>query len=194
MLGDPSTKHGGPIIHFRKTKRGGQMLCRSGVNYVLKRTNKDGSELWRCTNKDSSKCNATIKIKQNPLSILHETTHTHPPREEAEIEIEKQIYLCTETVKKNINKPVTQIFEDTIQNLSDQGVNLVHPLPKFNNVKNKLYRQRNSSLGAKKLNFRKARDFEVPKKFENFIICRIQTQKQALSISFCVYTTVNKQV
>ena len=182
MSGDPSTSHGGPIVHFLKTKRGGQMLCRAGYNYVLKRTNKDGSELWRCTNKDSSKCNATIKVKQNPLSILHETAHNHPPREEAVIEIEKQIYLCTETVKKNINKPVTQIFDDTIQNLSDQGVNLVNPLPKFKNIKNKLYRQRNSSLGAKKLNFRKACDLEVPKKFEKFLFAEFKHKNKRILI------------
>ncbi|KAH9634392.1 hypothetical protein HF086_000218 [Spodoptera exigua] len=111
------------------------MLCRAGYNYVLKRTNKDGSDLWRCTNKDSSKCNATLKVKPNPFIILHETSHNHPPRGEADMEIDREMYLCTETLQKNINKPVTQIYGDAVQNLINKGIDLLNPLPQFDNIK-----------------------------------------------------------
>lgn len=157
------------VVDFQKTKRGGQMLCRAGYNFVLKRTNKDGSNLWRCTKKDSSKCNATLKVKQNPLEILHETSHNHPPRGDAEMEIDQQMHLCTEALQNNINKPVTQIFGESVQNLVNKGIDLLTPLSQFDNIKKKLYKIRNKSQGAKKLNFHKACDLYVPEKYEELL-------------------------
>ncbi|KAF9411155.1 hypothetical protein HW555_010017 [Spodoptera exigua] len=176
MSGHPSASHGEPsTVVFQKTKRGRQMLCRAGYNYVLKRTNKDGSDLW-------SKCNATLKVKPNPFIILHETSHNHPPRGEADMEIDREMYLCTETLQKNINKPVTQIYGDAVQNLINKGIDLLNPLPQFDNIKKKLYKLRNESQGAKKINFHKACELEVPKRYEDLLFAEYKENQKRILI------------
>lgn len=54
-----------------------ELLCRADYEYTLKRTNKDGTKLWRYAKKI---CNATIKTKYVPMLILNETTHVHNPK------------------------------------------------------------------------------------------------------------------
>lgn len=179
MSEHPSTSHGFDNLEFQRTKRGHRMLCRGGYDYIWKRNNKDGSEIWRCTKK-KTKCNAILKVSPPPFTILHETIHNHSSKDHAVIEIERQMQLCTEAVKNNINKPVPKIFEESMEALADKGINLLSPLPKFNNIKNKLYNQRNKALGAKKLNFKNATILELPKKYEDLL--------------FADYTYKNKRI
>ncbi|XP_047037258.1 uncharacterized protein LOC124642701 [Helicoverpa zea] len=166
---------------FQTTKRGGRMLCRAGYTYIMKRVNKDASELWRCTNKNKAKCNATIKFKVNPYVILHETVHNHAPKDEAELTIEGEMNICSERVQKNINVPVTQIFEESLQTLQDKGLNFLKPLPNFRNIKNKLYRVRNKSQGVTKLQFHKACDLEVPTN-QNLLFAEYKDKKKRILV------------
>lgn len=150
----PSTSQEYPTsVEFQSTKRGRRMLCRAGYSYVWKRTNKDGTDLWRCTKKSSSKCNATLKVitHPTPFTILNETAHNHEPKGLAEIEIEKQMRLCEEALQNNIDEPVQKIFTENMKVLTDKGINLLTSLPQFDNVKKRLYKQRKLSVGERQL-------------------------------------------
>lgn len=54
------------------SRKGGRLLLRGGYEYNWKRQNKDSTELWRCSKKET--CSVSIKTKSNPLSVLHETS------------------------------------------------------------------------------------------------------------------------
>lgn len=138
----PSTSRDQPYICIGKTKKGGELLSRAGYEYCLKRINKDGSKLWRCVKK-YSKCNATIKTIGDPMMVLNETAHCHEPNNPEEDEVKHQMQLCLESVKKDLNVPVTQIFEENIQILKEKGLHLVTKLPIFENVSKRLYKKRN---------------------------------------------------
>ena len=60
--------------------------------------------------KDSSKCNAILKTNPSPFTILRETIHNHASKDQTTIVIDQQMHVCTEVVKRNINKPVKQFF------------------------------------------------------------------------------------
>ncbi|XP_063827609.1 protein tramtrack, beta isoform-like isoform X18 [Ostrinia nubilalis] len=68
-------------VHFGKTKRDRHVLCRNGYKYLLKRTNKDGTNIWRCNKHAFYKCYAIIKVSSNPFRILNETVHNHFPND-----------------------------------------------------------------------------------------------------------------
>ncbi|KAF9420486.1 hypothetical protein HW555_003236, partial [Spodoptera exigua] len=130
-----------------------QILLRNDYEYLHKRTNKDGSDLWRCRKKNM--CNATVKILNQ--SIVHESNnHTHPPKNISELTIESEMKLCLKNIQQNVTAPVSTIFEESIDRIKDKGLDLVTTIPLFENRKKTLYKKRNLALGAKKIEFKKA--------------------------------------
>ncbi|KAF9406388.1 hypothetical protein HW555_013210, partial [Spodoptera exigua] len=143
-----------------------QILLRNDYEYLHKRTNKDGSDLWRCRKKNM--CNATVKILNQ--SIVHESNnHTHPPKNISELTIESEMKLCLKNIQQNVTAPVSTIFEESIDRIKDKGLDLVTTIPLFENRKKTLYKKRNLALGAKKIEFKKAVDIDIPKKYENLL-------------------------
>lgn len=165
----PCSSHGLPSLRINITQRGRELLCRAGYEYTLKRNNKDGSKLWRCAKRKV--CSAIIiKTINDPMMILNETAHCHDPNNLEESEIKEQMQICSKAVQKDLNTSVIQIFDENMQVLKDKGLHLVTKIPAFQNVQKRLYKQRNNSVGAKKISFKRAVDVEVPKKYEHLLL------------------------
>ncbi|KAH9631290.1 hypothetical protein HF086_003726 [Spodoptera exigua] len=156
-----------------------QILLRNDYEYLHKRTNKDGSDLWRCRKKNM--CNATVKILNQ--SIVHESNnHTHPPKNISELTIESEMKLCLKNIQQNVTAPVSTIFEESIDRIKDKGLDLVTTIPLFENRKKTLYKKRNLALGAKKIEFKKAVDIDIPKKYENLLFADYKHKNKRILI------------
>ena len=70
----PLTTQGFPSTYIGSTQRGGKKLFRGGYEYNIKRKNKDGTSLWRCT--QMKICYAIVKTDPG-MRILNETEHSH---------------------------------------------------------------------------------------------------------------------
>lgn len=55
-------------------------------------------------------------------------------------------------------------------NLKDAGINIISEIPKFSSIKSALYRQRNSEAGVSKIRHKKVLEFEVPPRYEDFVL------------------------
>lgn len=163
----PSTSRGNPSMYISTTQRGSKKIIRHGYEYVIKRTNIDGAILWRCAKMKS--CFATIKTNRDFNVIKHETTHSHEPMDTAEVEIKIQMDKCGKTVQENLSDPISKIFEENMAPLEDRGINIIKKLPALKNVQKTLYKKRNKSIGASKVTFKKAKDVEVPQKFQKIL-------------------------
>ncbi|KAF9796848.1 hypothetical protein SFRURICE_001198, partial [Spodoptera frugiperda] len=98
-------------------------------------------------------CSACIKTKSNPLKVIRETTHKHGPEKLETTDIKEQMEKCINAVRHDVSIPVPKVFNEHMQILAEKGV---QNLPKFENVSKNLYQKRNSSIGAKKLCFRRS--------------------------------------
>lgn len=163
----PSTSRGNLSLNISTTQRGSKKLTRHGYEYVIKRQNNDKSILWRCAKMKT--CSATIKTNSDFNVIMNETSHSHEPLNTTEVEIKMQMEKCSKAVQENLSDPISKIFEENMASLEDRGLDLIKKLPALNSVQKMLYRKRNKSIGARKLTFAKAKDVEVPKKFEKIL-------------------------
>lgn len=127
--GGPSTSQAQPSFHISVTQKGSELLCRAGYEYHFKRTNNDGSKLWRCAKKKI--CNATIKIKDDVMTILNETNHCHGPINLENVQVKHQMQICLKDVQKDLHVPVGQVFEKRMEVLKDKGLHLVTKIPNF---------------------------------------------------------------
>ena len=63
-------------LNISKSTKGGNVLTYNGFQYILKRTELDGTKYWRCRLLNKCRCNAIVKSKYD--DILEETNnHSH---------------------------------------------------------------------------------------------------------------------
>lgn len=128
------------------SQRGKPVLLRAGHKYNFHRKN-EGSCVWRCSKRSICKAKLTINTDN---SIKREDNHNCEP-DFASNELEVEFNECMEKVKTDHTVPIASVFRQTVAGLKDKGTNLIQKIPQFKNVKNKFYRNRNKSLGVKKL-------------------------------------------
>ncbi|XP_022819196.1 uncharacterized protein LOC111362902 [Spodoptera litura] len=160
---------------FITSQRNRPILLKDGYKYLHLRTNKDKSSMWRCSKK--STCQAMIKLNFNNTTILKATDHNH----EGDLtnnEILMNLNDCEDQVKHNLAASVPSLYFDTIERMEERGLHLVANIPRFQSVKNKLYRKRNKSLGVQRMSFNNIAEIVVPEQFQDILLAdRIGDQR-----------------
>lgn len=77
--------------------------------------------------------------------------------------------LKTELIKPNFPN-IPQSYNTMLGNLKDAGINIISEIPKFSSIKSALYRLRNSEAGVSKIRHKKVLEFEVPPRYEDFVL------------------------
>lgn len=95
---------------------------RAGFEYVLRRTNKNGTRYWRCLQSKQYKCPSHLSTSgspkpDEPLAILEESSHSHAPKDSATCEINKSIQESLETAQNYIEKPIATICDETTERI-----------------------------------------------------------------------------
>lgn len=85
-----------------------------------------------------------------------------------------------EKVKTDYTVPIPSVFRQSVAELKDKGTNLIQKIPQFKNVKNKFYRNRNKSLGVKKLCCNTLKQVVVPEKFKSFLLADYYSSKKRI--------------
>lgn len=113
----------------------------------------------------------------NNTTILKATDHNH----EGDLtnnEILLNLNDCEDQVKHNLAAFVSSLYFDTIERIEEKGLNFVANIPRFQSVKNKLYRKRNKSLGVQRISFNNMANTVVPELFQDILLAdRIGDQR-----------------
>lgn len=113
----------------------------------------------------------------NNTTILKATDHNH----EGDLtnnEILLNLNDCEDQVKHNLAAFVSSLYFDTIERIEEKGLNFVANIPRFQSVKNKLYRKRNKSLGVQRISFNNMANTVVPEQFQDILLAdRIGDQR-----------------
>lgn len=161
-----STRTGGcSPLTIITSQRGGKILLKDGYKYNKKRENANGHSTWLCTNRKSCRAllitNSTgIVIKQQPHNCVPNAVNN---------ELKLAVHKC---VQKAITESTLMptVYSNAVEELQSTGLDLIVTLPKYNNIKKTLYKQRNKALQAKKIRFTKLKDVEVPGIFKEFVL------------------------
>lgn len=145
------------------SQRGGTLLLRKGYRYSMKRKNCNGHEIWVCVKR--KQCHAKMVISAN-IIILEEAHNC--ASDEAENHVKLRLSKCIHDAETDIT-PITTIYSEVVEEMKDAGPNEIDKIPKFDNIKKRLYKHRNKALQVKKIRFRKVVDVEIPKVFKNFL-------------------------
>uniref|UniRef100_A0A1E1W8B6 MULE transposase domain-containing protein n=1 Tax=Pectinophora gossypiella TaxID=13191 RepID=A0A1E1W8B6_PECGO len=108
-------------------------------------------------------------VINNDNSIKREDRHNCEP-DFTSNELEIKFNECVEKVKTDYTVPIPTVFRQTVAELKDKGISLIQRIPTFKNVKNKFYRNRNKSLGVKKICFNTLKQVVVPERFKSFLL------------------------
>lgn len=65
------------MANFSLSKRGKRTLIYHGFEFWLNRENNKGETLWRCSKRESSKCKATVRTKNDAVIGNPDPDHTH---------------------------------------------------------------------------------------------------------------------
>lgn len=98
---------------------------------------------------------------------------------------------CKEKIVTVDLPAISTVFNATISDMKDLGLDKVIALPKYDGKKTSLYRHRNSTFGVDKTVFGDVKNVEIPAKFENFMLadyCEGNTR----IIVFCSYEARKK--
>ncbi|KAH9636342.1 hypothetical protein HF086_003642 [Spodoptera exigua] len=156
----------GSNITFIKSQRGGTVLLRAGHSYHKKRNYKSGASNWHCINRPTCKGTLTITGK----TILKETRHSCIPNFE-QTEIKSIINTCKNKIAEDASTSIQEIFESEILTYKEKGYDLVQKCPEYKNVKCRLANYRKKAFGINKIQNQNITQLEIPKKFENFLLC-----------------------
>lgn len=149
-------------IRFIPTKRGGQALLYNGRKYHKKSTYADRNTFWQCYSKTT--CKDSITLSEENFIVKSKYHNSDCLANDAKCIFEQELSALKKKVCTN-NYPIQKQFDEMVSELNDKGVNFLHELPKFQNIKTGLYKERYRNLGVPKLQFRSPQEVIVPIKF-----------------------------
>lgn len=125
------------FIESQKKKR---VLLLNGHRYNLNITNKGGSTLWRCSQRNE--CSASVTINKDENKIIRQlnlhTCKANFDKNRTDIVMDK----CKKLVRQKA-KPVQKIFEKEFANMDE-----IQQVPDFNSKKDTLFRARRKYLNV----------------------------------------------
>ncbi|KAF9406220.1 hypothetical protein HW555_013339, partial [Spodoptera exigua] len=141
------------------SQRGKRVLLRAGHRYHEKRRNKDGS---------CKKCKAKLIIANNN-TITRDDKHDCEP-DFASNELEIQFNKCCEQIKSDYTISIPRAYRETVAGPVDSGIDFIKKIPTLENIKHKLHRKRNKSLGVQKICFNSIKEIIVPERYQHFLL------------------------
>jgi hypothetical protein len=94
-------------IEWTTTNRGKPEIIHNNQRYRKRCTNKDGSEMWVCCNKA---CGISIVLNQGVIK-KYPIDHAHAGVKHS-IEVRKVIEKVYDETKKDLLKPITEIYQE----------------------------------------------------------------------------------
>lgn len=143
-------------------------LIRNGFQFNKNVTNKNGSTLWRCTNRRM--CTASVTIDKSRKNVLRESTHTCE-QNLVQLHINKVKSSLKRTVCTDLG-PIQKICEKPLNKLREEYRNDKDLIPSFHTIKNTLYRSRKKYLNTNLLIHSDTRSVKIPENLgKSFLIC-----------------------
>ncbi|XP_028158672.1 uncharacterized protein LOC114351596 [Ostrinia furnacalis] len=163
----PSCSKGPPSLTFIK-RNGGTVLLRSGHQYSLKETYKNGTIAWECINRKKQKCCGKITLNGKNY-IVGEKQHTCLP-DFAKNELDNNLNKCKIELSSAEFPTVSSVYNASVAKFKDAGLDLIKKIPPLKSIKNTLYRSRNVSVQMEKIAFKDLAEVKVPEKFLDFLL------------------------
>lgn len=171
----PSTSQNQVKFDFVTSQRGKNQLVRAGYKYSIKRKQKDGSTVWICV---KSFCKAILILTCSNI-LKRDDKHKCEP-DFAQNECDILMENCQKTIAADATQPVPSVFRNTLGTIKDAGLDLISKIPKYINIKKKLYRKRNRSLNVAKVYFKTLKEIIIPEKFHSFILADYSTANRII--------------
>lgn len=99
---------------------------------------------------------------------------------------------CKQKVRNCSGEPIPTIYNETVVELKDSGLDLICEVPSLKTVKSGLYKHRNQSLGVKKVVYNNVAEVEVPLKFQSFLLADYNNGSGMRIMLFCSEEALNK--
>lgn len=152
---------------FVESERNKKVMLKDGYRFNLGHTNKSGTTWWRCKNRKY--CRGSITLNENMTTILRETDHFCEPDPATNI-VSVSIDNCKQRVRKEFGS-VKAIYENCVEHLTGPDSEYVDDVPKYQSVKNSLYRARYKHLAVEKSIYKKLEDVILPEELrKDFIV------------------------
>jgi hypothetical protein len=84
----------------------------------------------------------------------------------------------------NGEETIPSAFKQAVAKAQSTGIDIIHDLPNYRNVKSSFYRKRNRTIGVSKLVYVDVREVEVPRKFISFLLADYSYENERILI-FC---------
>lgn len=153
-------------LTITKNQFGNNLLIHDGFRYNFNVRNKNSNN-WRCVNKRSENCNASITLDLTNKTILRCSQH-FCQRNVDKCKVIIAMNQCKQEVCDDLGS-VSIIVEKKLEALGNDGV---RGLPTVKEVQDSMYRARKKFLNCDKLTYRRLEDVEVPDVLANkFLLC-----------------------
>lgn len=110
------------------------------------------------------------------------------PSNEAKNDVDVAMANLKEDVKKS-DLPIPVLYNEAVEKLKDDGIDMVVEVPEFRNVQHGLYNSRNKSNGVKKMVCQNPEEVQVPSKFLNNFMLADYCFEENRIIIFCSQET-----
>ena len=126
------------------TQRGNEGIIFKDYHFGLKRTNKNGSKIWLCTNK---LCKPSMKTQQSSIATTKgiQPDGSHDYQHEPKMSF--SVYECLQSIKQKVDKeptaPVSILYEQEVKKFRREHGN-AGAVPVYDRVKSSLYDYRSS--------------------------------------------------
>lgn len=104
-------------MRLLKQTNGNEILLEHGYRYNCGKSNKNGSTLWRCSNR--RECSATVTLDITRTTILRRKVHSCA-KDTVKNKVLKALAKCKEEVCKDFG-PIQPIYEKCFAKLKERG-------------------------------------------------------------------------
>lgn len=118
-----------------------------GYSYIVKRSNEDGTVIWRCQKQRSARCRGTIKTKDG--NVLSSNEHQCGAPDDARLEVKKSVNRARKRAREE-DTSIFKIYSDELGELHNRGYDFVTEMPGQQIVKRTLYNHRAKLQGNQK--------------------------------------------
>lgn len=118
-----------------------------GHSYNLVRKKKDGTDVWFCSKRRSSRCPGTLSSKDG--DVVSTSEHLCGPPEVERLEILRSLQNAKKRAREE-DTPIEHIYSSELGGIHNKGYNFVAEMPSHSTTKRSLYRHRNQANGTLK--------------------------------------------
>lgn len=144
-------------VSYTSSIRGAPILIYENRQYrKFKKYKSNDNMLWRCV---ISSCRGFLTVNSNE-DIIKMTEHICEPMNSVQIEIKKIIHELRQTAAAT-DVPIPTLYKGKMNELLDQGLNLVAECPDYKSIKSGFYKNRNKTYGVRRLCAKTAEGVQV---------------------------------